>query len=503
MVKKQSVKIKLKESIQEKGLADVKFITMLTSFSKDDVNEFTKFLESPYCNRKGTYLVKAFNEIKKFHPHYNSPQFTREYIFGILYPGKQYNDVLMRKILSELQKLAEDFFGWHNRPEFDFPTEMRKLANFRKRSLNKLFDKNYSEVSNYLSDPAGKVNNSYFRNRYELEIEAVIYELFNNKPENTFENLKKIQQHVTYDFLINILDIQYNMLIGSDTSYKQEYSFVNELIKHLDFTELKKFLKENSSEQYPIFEIFYYRWLSYLESNNDEHYYKLKELVLKYLHYFDREDKNYMLIALQNNAIQKVREGRFEFHNEVFSVHKIMIEKDLVIATDEEFMQVSSFRNIFITARVVGEHKWSEWFLENYINKLAPEIRDNIYHHSKALIEFDNKNYESALDELQKTTFDHFMHKLDVQILMLKIYYLTEAFEPALSLIDNLKHYYKDTKKVSSAYRKNNEPFLRFTKRIILARTGNKKVDKEGLIYEIEKTTTLDKRWLLEIAGQL
>lgn len=492
-----------KKTEKERGLGDTKFISLLASLTKDEMNEFAKYLDSPYCNRKGPYIVKAFNEIKKFHPGYNSPAFTREKVFASLYSGKEYNDVLMRKILSELQKLGEDFFGGLGMGEFDFPSELRKLTNFRKRRLNKLFEKQYGETSAYLNDPTGKVNKDYFRNMYDLEIEAVNYELVNDRQENTFEGLKKIQQHITYDFLVNILDIQYNMLVGGDTNFKNEYNFVTELIKHINFADLKKFLKKNTSEQYPIFEIFYYRWLSYIENDNDEHYYKLKELILKYLHYFNREEKNSMLISLQNNAIHKTRAGRFEFHNEVFSIYKIMLEKELVIASDDEYMQVSSFRNIFITSRVVGEHKWSEWFLEEYSSRLDPEKRDNIYHHSKAYIEFDKKNYDTALAELNLIKYDHFMHKLDVQILILKIHYLTEAFEPALSLIDNLKHYYKDTKKVSPAYRKNNEPFLKFTHRIILERTGNKKTDKDDLTREIEKSKTLDKKWLLDRVKEL
>lgn len=501
---KGKAKIQPKENESAlRGLSDTKFISLISTLNKDEMTEFAKYLDSPYCNRKGPYIGKAFNEIKKFHPEYNSHAFTREKIFDALYPGKQYNDVLMRKILSELQKLGEDFFGVHDLPEFNFPSELRKLSNFRKRRLNKLFEKKYSEVAGYLGDPTGKVSNDYFRKMYDLEIEAVNFELVNDRQENTFEGLKKIQQHITYDFLINILDIQYNMLVGGDTNFRNEYNFVAELIKHIDFAELKKFLKKNTSEQYPIFEIFYYRWLSYLENDNDEHYYKLKGLILKYLHYFSREEKNSMLITLQNNAIHKARAGRSEFHNEVFNIYKIMLEKDLMIASDDEYMQVSSFRNIFITSRVVGEHKWSEWFLENYIGRLDPEKRDNIYHHSRAHIEFDKHNYDEALRALNLITYDHFMHKLDAQILILKIYYHTDAFEPALSLVDNLKHYYKDAKKVSPAYRRNNEPFLKFVQKLVFAKTGNKKTDKAELIREIENTKTLDKRWLIERAKEL
>jgi hypothetical protein len=486
------------ESAAGRGLADSKFITLLTSFSREEINDFTKFLDSPYCNRKGPYIVKAFGEIKKFHPDYSSHEFTRENIFRALYPGKDYNDVLLRKILSELQKLGEDFLGSVTAGDFDFTRELRLLSAYRKRRLDKLFEKKYEEVSRYLADPTGKVNKDYFRSQYDMEIEGVNYELIKDRQEKTFEGLKKIQQHITYDFLINILDVQYNLMIGNDTSFRSEYNFITELIKHIDFNELKKFLKKNTSEQYPIFEIFYYRWLSYLEGENEENYFKLKGLVLKHLDYFNREEKYTMLIALQNNAIHKARAGKYEFHKEVFNINRIMIEKELFAAADDENMQLSTFRNIFITARNVKENKWSEWFVENYISKLDPDKQENTYHFSRALIEFANSNYDKALDELQKLKYEHFMNKIDAQLLTLKIYYETGAFEPALSLIDNMKHYYRDMKKVSASYRKSNEPFLKYLQRIILLRLGNKKGGKDELMSTIQNAKVLDKYWLIE-----
>jgi hypothetical protein len=485
------------------SFAETKFITLLSTFSGNEITEFSKFLESPYNNRKGPYILKAFGEIRKFHPDYTRAEFTKEKIFRSLYGSKPYNDVLLRKIISELQKLAEDFLGSVPAGEFDFAKELRLLSAFRKRRLDKLFEKKYAEVSRYLGDPAGKVNKDYFRSQYDMEIEGVNYELIKDRQEKTFEGLKKIQQHITYDFLINILDIQYNLMIGNDTSFRNEYNFITELIKHIDFNDLKKFLKKNTSEQYPIFEIFYYRWLSYLEGENEENYYRLKGLILKHLDYFNREEKFTMLIALQNNAIHKARAGKYEFHKEVFNVNRIMIEKGLYAAADDENMQLSTFRNIFITARNVKENKWSEWFVENYISKLDPDKRENTYHFSRALIEFADRNYDKATNELQKLKYEHFMHKIDAQLLLLKIYYETRAFESALSLIDNLKHYYRDMKKVSATYRKNNEPFLKYLQRIILFRLGNEKGKRDELINTIQNAKVLDKYWLIDKLNEL
>jgi len=503
-VSKRNAKIGAGENDgSSKTLRDTKFISLLSTLSSEEMAEFSKFIDSPYLNRKGPYIKRAFSEIRQFHPDYDSPLFTKARIFSALYPERSYNDVLLRKILSELQKLGEDFLGLREIGDFDFSTELKKLSSFRKRKLNKLFEKKYSDVSGYLADPTGKVNKDYFRNLYDLEIEAVNFELINDKQENTFESLKNIEQHITYDFLINILDIQYNLLVGGDTNFKREFGFITELIKQIDFAKLKKFLKNDKTDRYIIFEIFYYRWLSFLEVENDMHYFKLKELVVKHLDYFNREEKNTMLIALQNNAIHRTRAGKYEFHNEVFSVYKIMLDKNLLIASDEENMQLSTFRNIFLTARTVGEHAWSEWFVDNYIGRLDPDKRENTYHHSRALIEFDNKRFDEATKELQKVRYDHFMHKLDAQLLLLKIYYETGAYEPALSLIDSLNHYYKDSKMVSEVYRNNNGPFLKFVQKLILVRLSYKKKDAEELIYSIQNTKVLDKKWLIQKAGDL
>lgn len=505
MVKKNPGDTIEKNASKEKGLADAKFIILLSSFSKDEVGEFIKFLESPYCNRKGLYLVKAFNEIKKFHPVYNSAQFTRENIFNALYPKKEYNDVLMRKILSELQKLGEEFLASIKTKDFDFHYEMKLLSSYRERKLDKFFEKKYAELSEYLNDPTGKLDENFFRNRNIVEAEAMKYELYKNRQHKTVEIQLKMNHNTIYDALINILDALYGTNVLKEVNYTGGKDFISEAAEFIDFNKFGKFLKKNAPDDFTIFEILFYRCIAYLENENDEYYEKAKTLLYDHLHYFGREEQYIMLIALQNNAIKKIRYGdkREHYIKELFGIFKFMLEKELLISPLEKFMRISTYRNVFLSGFMAGDYKWCEWFLEKYKASLSPDVNESAYYLLHSEIEFVNKNYDKALNDLQKVKYDHFMMKKEVQINMLKIYYETSAYEPALSLIDNLKHYYKDTKTVSQDFRNTDVPFLKFLQQIILYRSGNKKTEKEELAKEIERVTVIEKKWLLEKVDQL
>jgi hypothetical protein len=53
-------------------MKDLKLISLLKTFSKTEIKEFEKFLQSPYLNTSGEYIFKFFNSIKKYYPEFES-----------------------------------------------------------------------------------------------------------------------------------------------------------------------------------------------------------------------------------------------------------------------------------------------------------------------------------------------------------------------------------------------------------------------------------------------
>ncbi len=88
-----------------------KIISVVRSFSKDEIKEFRKFVDSPFFNKEGKYVLRFYDEIKKYYPGFDNKSLERSILFYKLYPGKKYDDSIMRKLSSTLQKLAEEYLN--------------------------------------------------------------------------------------------------------------------------------------------------------------------------------------------------------------------------------------------------------------------------------------------------------------------------------------------------------------------------------------------------------
>jgi hypothetical protein len=117
-----------------------KFADIVRTFTKDEVKEFGKFLESPFFNSNKN-LSAAFEYIN-FHTSGFVSEFpTKEEIHDSVYKGKKYKDENVRYILSELLRMGEEYLGIVNLRKSS-AIRIHTLAELNDRDLEKLFERN-------------------------------------------------------------------------------------------------------------------------------------------------------------------------------------------------------------------------------------------------------------------------------------------------------------------------------------------------------------------------
>ena len=114
-------------------------VETLKTFSREEMREFGKFINSPYFLMKkklsSQVLSKLFGILKKSHPEFRSNEINKEQVFKKLYPDKEYNDSIMRNLISSLSKLAEKFMI---QKEFKYDEEQNKIYLIKQTYRRKL-----------------------------------------------------------------------------------------------------------------------------------------------------------------------------------------------------------------------------------------------------------------------------------------------------------------------------------------------------------------------------
>jgi hypothetical protein len=482
-------------------LNNTKLIKILRTFSKDELRSFRRFVDSPFFNKEGKYVLRFFDEIVKSHPEFDSEFCSRVRLYNILYPDNPYNDVIMRKLSSSLQKLAEGFLNYNNYIENDPFREVLNLSMLRRRGLSDLFEKTSVELGKKYELKNGCIDLEYFRTKYRIEIEKINYfaesDAFVKEQNNSMQS---IQLHIVCDSLINLLDIAYNIIVGLNTMYAGKTDYVLKLMDLTDIESFLKILKKESPEEHRIIELFHLRYLSMLNFD-DASFRNFRQAVLKNLKLFTRENKFTMLVALQNFCIRKFVSGERQYVSELHEIHRLMLKEGILLNETTGYINQDSYRNVILTAVNIRKYDWMENFINDYESKINPEQRESLTAWAKATRLYARKEYESALAELHKVKNIHFLSKHDIRILQMKIYYELKDYESGLSLADTYKKMVQNDKVLSEIHRRSNRNFAGFYSRI-LRNLSNGKIDElDFLRGEIEKTPTNSREWLLEKIG--
>ena len=117
---------------------------ILRSFSKKEIKEFGLFVESPYYNTSEA-TTKLYYEIIKFYPAFSSRNYDKEYLFSKVYPGGILKEDLLRKLLSNLIKLTNEFLKQESVKKMK-DQELLVLKEYSKRGLTVMFENKAEEI---------------------------------------------------------------------------------------------------------------------------------------------------------------------------------------------------------------------------------------------------------------------------------------------------------------------------------------------------------------------
>ena len=195
-----------------------------------------------------------------------------------------------------------------------------------------------------------------------------------------------------------------------------------------------------------------------------------------------------------------ISSGNQEFIRELFENYKFMIQKNLYVSGEREFINFSEYRTILLYALRLKEFEWAESFIKRFEKHHNPEMSKNILNYSKAVLTFEKGELDDSLKYLSTLELDDIILKLDSDALLLMIYYEKDYIDSALSVADSFKYYVKSTKILSDQVVKNQSDFIKYMKCILKHKlTGMSSFDYEKLREDISNNKTVRrKNWLIQ-----
>lgn len=480
-----------------------KVIEILRTLSEDELKRFKDFVNSPFHNRNKN-VIRLFDNIRKYYPAFDSDRLEKEKVFIKLFPGKVYNDVVMRILISDLLKLSEEFLAYLSYRKQPLQEIKHLLNELMERKLDSLHRSNL-RIGEKLLNESIKIDYKYFFELYDIETYRIDFLIENDQQAHTASHVLKQGQYLINLFLFGIFNIAHELTTHREVlNITFDFDLVKKTLECFDLSNLFKYMNENKYEHYPVLSIYYNMFLSCTDPFNVKYYYIMKSLIESNIDKFDIKEKVNLYIILETLCVTQLSAGNEIFYKEMFEIYNLMLKHKIYIHSEKENFQVNLFRNMFFTAVVLKEFVWAENFLKDYIGKLSAEQREDMSHYSKAVLNFEKGEYEKALEELSKVRFKFFVYKYEIRMLTLKIYYEQHSYEAAISLIDTFQHFLSNNKSVPESEKERFGKFLKCLNNLIKIKTGFTSAADFDIKNEIKNSKSIiSKRWLLEKVEEL
>lgn len=479
------------------------FIDVIKTFSKEEMKRFSDFANSPYHNSSKS-VSKLVELVKKYYPDFDNRNFTKEKIYSKVFSSSDYNDQVMRNLMSDALQLGFDFLKTEAIGR-DNTIEMRYILHeLRTRNLEALYDKNLKTAYRSVQREHS-LDFLYFENLYKLECEVFLNELTHNRQEEVYPVVVRQGELLTYDFISKLINHIIDMKVN-ETYYniKDSDTFTKKLFEGIDIENILSKLKLSSEKEYSVLQIFYYRAMLSLKGNEDD-YLKFKDLYLNNTSLFNRPTNYNLMTTMETFCIDHIKLDSAKYRAELNSVHRKSIELNLLKLYEQGTLNLLKFWNIFINSVEINQIDWAEEFAEKYYDELESEIKEGALNFARAIILYKRKDFDKALEVLNKTKLSQFLFRLSIKTFYLRIYYEKGDYQSAGFALDSYKQFLYKNKTISEAYRNVYLNFAAIYNDLLRTSSGEKASGKSELITKMESMSpnVYNKHWLIEMIENL
>lgn len=459
-------------------------VQVLRTFSKKEVRDLRKWLQSPAHNQRQDVL-DLFEYLVSGNNLNSSRTLTKEKAFQHIHKGKKYDDAVMRQVMHFLFKAVEAFLTYQEMLRDEVRAQAFLGRVYRQKQLPKLFQKAL-ETGRKIQQKQPYRNHLYYENEYLLQLENYAY--LSGLSRTAPLNLQEVSDANDVAYLANKLQLSCIML-SHQTVYKSEYNM----------RLLEALLNEIESQQHyleiPAIAIYYHSFKAITNPDETSHFKHLKEQIKKHSKLFPPHEMRVIMLLTINYCIGRINAGLTEFLRETFELYQEGLKNEIFL--ENGLLSRFTYNNIVIAGLNLKEFEWVENFIHQYSPFLDEKHREGQVHINLARLYYEKKDYKTAMELLVQADYDDILLTLVAKTMLMKIYYELDEINALDSLLGSM-HTYLQRKKVMGYHQSNYKNIIRFTRRLLRVAPYNEE-QKQKLSAEISQTSPLtERKWLLQ-----
>jgi hypothetical protein len=454
---------------------------LLQTMDVRERNRLQKFVASPYFNQRSD-VVHLLDILDACARSGELPP-EKPVLFGQLFPGEPYDDHRVRLAASLLLKLAERFLVNEHREQQLADHEILLAGIYRRRNLQR----HYQAVIRQAGTLQQKIpyrNAEYHEQLFRIELEQYNHAAASWRTDAI--NLQNVSDQFDLAYIAQKLR-QTCFSLSHQAVYNTEYRFglLEAMLEYIDREQL---------HEIPAIGVYYFCYLALTQPGEEEHFRQFRQKIRASDEIFPQEEMRNLYLLAINYCIKKYNEGHSHFLEEEYQLYRQGLEKDYLLI--DGYLSRFTYRNVVTIGLVMKDYAWVEKFIFEYRDKLKSDIRDSIFNFCLANLEYEKKNFDAAIDLLQRSEYRDLLLNLAAKTLQLKIWYELGEYDVLDSHLEAMRTFIR-RKGIIGYHRSNYLNTIAITKKLVNLRPYDQ-VQREALRRQIEQTMALAEReWLL------
>ena len=458
---------------------------VFSSIADKELKQVGKFVRSPFFNQRD-HVIKLFDYMVTCRRELRLMP-NKQQAFKALFPNRPFDDHKLRLSMSLLLKAIEDYLCCRQFFGNEIQRKITLAGAYRNMNLPRHFQQTCKVAQQLQSDHPWR-NADFYNHQYQLELEQYFYS--STKKRMEAHNLQHVSD--TLDTAYLAMKLRHACLsLSHQAVYKTDYHFglLPALLTHIE--------GQNLLDIHAI-AVYYHCYHALTDPSQVAHFQSFKELIFTKGDKFPETELRELFLLATNYCIKRMNEGEMLFAKEGLDIYKEGLRQNLLQING--ILSRFTYQNIVTKAIGTGEYVWAEGFIHQYKSELEPAYQESTFSYNLARLEYERKNYDSALQLLQKSEYKDLLLNLSAKTMAMKIYYEIGAFDLLFSHLDAMRTFIK-RKDFIGYHQENYLNTIYFTKKMLELPPGDRRVIA-SLKKEITGTKVVaEKNWLLEQLG--
>ncbi|MGB1207056.1 MAG: hypothetical protein ACPG5B_15530 [Chitinophagales bacterium] len=466
---------------------DSKLIELYRTLSSQEKKQLQEYVYCDFLN-KSREAARLCDFI--YQSDNSNAALDKKKAYQYAFQQKTYQDSKMRRLMSALLKLIEDFLLYMYQQANEKKQKINLAEIYFLRGLPKHFNSTIRGCEK-LQNADTQINEEYYYRQYLIEDIKSQY-LSRQDKRRTEPNLEQVSHTLDVFYLISKLKKLCAIYVYKNL-FKYEYD-----VKMLD--EILLHIAENDYSNTPAIPLYYSALLVLMGKNDKDYFAELKYLLHKHNDSLALQEGKELHLIARNYCIKKLNKGEAKYGQELFELYETGLNNKVLFSDD--LLYTWTYKNIVAVGLKLKNFDWTEKFIHHYKSFLPTKQREDAFAFNLARLFFEKNEYQQVIQLLNTMKIDELTVQLDVKVILLKTYYELEEWNVLFLLIDSFKIFLR--RKKGLGYHKDNyRNIIKYVKQL----SNVNHYDKEAvqkLKQEITETHLLtEKKWLLQKVNEL